>query len=146
MGEPENPHFYDFGFFARVLGSQHQLFLSLVSPGHLKKVKKKTWGMKNVVWVNVNAEDPTNEEIWGGGMQARISKSKNHRQLILGNFWKKGVRDYFSPSSDVISFWIPFLSMNFNERQNFTPLDLNCPGSFRNRSYSAVYMLSLIHI
>ena len=103
---------------------------------------RKYWGMKNVVWVNVNAEDPTNEEIWGGGMQARISKSKNHRQLILGNFWKKGVRDYFSPSSDVISFWIPFLSMNFNERQNFTPLDLNRPGSFHNRSYSAVYMNS----
>ena len=25
---------------------------------------RKYWGMKNVVWVDVNAEDPTNEEIW----------------------------------------------------------------------------------
>ena len=53
---------------------------------------RKYWGMKNVVWVNVNAEDPTNEEIWGGGMQARISKSKNHRQLIR-IFEESGVRD-----------------------------------------------------
>jgi len=103
---------------------------------------RKYWGMKNVVWMSVNAEDPTNEEIWKSGMQARMRKSKNHRQLILGNFWREGVRDYFSPSSDVVSFWIPFLSMNFNERQNHTPLDLNRRGAFRKRSYSAVYMNS----
>ena len=42
MGEPQTPHFYDFGTFERVLSSQNQLCLSLETPGHLNKIKKKT--------------------------------------------------------------------------------------------------------
>ena len=40
MGEPENPHFYDFGIFERVTKPQNQHYLSLETPGHLKKIKE----------------------------------------------------------------------------------------------------------
>ena len=39
MVETETPHFYDFGTFERVPGTQHQLFLSLETPGYLKQIK-----------------------------------------------------------------------------------------------------------
>ena len=105
---------------------------------------KEYWTIKNIVWVNVNGEDPTNEQIWSGSMHARIRKSKNHRLLILGNYWKKGIKEHISPRTGVISLWIPFLSMNFNERHDHTPLDLNRPTSsyHHERSYSAAYMNS----
>ena len=34
---PSFPHFYDFGIFGRALEPQNQLFLSLETPGHLKR-------------------------------------------------------------------------------------------------------------
>ena len=40
MGEPQTPHFYDFGILGRVPEPQNQLFLSLETPGHLKQIKK----------------------------------------------------------------------------------------------------------
>ena len=40
MGEPHNPHFYDFWIFERVYRSQNQLCLSLEAPGYLNKIKK----------------------------------------------------------------------------------------------------------
>ena len=40
MGEPQNPHFYDFRTFERVLSSPNHLFLSWETPGHLKQIKK----------------------------------------------------------------------------------------------------------
>ena len=40
MGEPETPHFYDFGISGRVPGSQNQLFLFLETPGYLTKSRK----------------------------------------------------------------------------------------------------------
>ena len=40
MGEPKSPYFYDFGIFGRVPKRQHQLFLFLETPGHLKQIKK----------------------------------------------------------------------------------------------------------
>ena len=40
MGEPRNPHFYDFGTFERVPEPHNQLFLSLETPGYLNKIKK----------------------------------------------------------------------------------------------------------
>ena len=40
MGETENPHFYDFGMFERVLSSQNHLCLSLETPGYFKQIKK----------------------------------------------------------------------------------------------------------
>ena len=40
MGEPPNPHFYDFGVFERFPEPQNQLFLSLETPEHLEKQKK----------------------------------------------------------------------------------------------------------
>ena len=41
MGEPQSPHFYDFGAFERVPKPQNQLFLFLETPGYLNKIKKK---------------------------------------------------------------------------------------------------------
>ena len=41
MGEPTNPHFYDFGIFGRVLEPQNQYYLSLETPGHLNKKQEK---------------------------------------------------------------------------------------------------------
>ena len=40
MGEPQTPHFYDFGTFEHVLSSQNQLFSSLETPGSLTKIRK----------------------------------------------------------------------------------------------------------
>ena len=40
MGETQNLHFYDFGIFESVTKPQKQLFLSLGTPGQLKKIKK----------------------------------------------------------------------------------------------------------
>ena len=117
---------------------------------------KEYWMMKNVVWLSVNAEDPSNEQIWKGRkktqnpqkktMQTRIKTSRNHRQMILGNFWKRGMKDHIKPKSGVISLWIPFLSLNFSEREQHTPLDLNKPSTLyhhHQRSYTAAYMNSL---
>ena len=40
MGEPQTPHFDDFGIFGRVTKPQNQLSLSLETPGDLKRIKK----------------------------------------------------------------------------------------------------------
>ena len=40
MGETKNVHFYDFGTFRRVLGSQNQMCSSLETPGHFKRINK----------------------------------------------------------------------------------------------------------
>ena len=40
MGEPKNPQFHDFGILGRVQTPPNQLFLSLETPGHLKKSKR----------------------------------------------------------------------------------------------------------
>ena len=40
MGETKTPHFYDFGIFKPATKPQNQQFLSLETPGHLKKNKK----------------------------------------------------------------------------------------------------------
>ena len=40
MGQAQTPHFYDFGIFEPVTEPQNQLFLSLETPGYLKKIKQ----------------------------------------------------------------------------------------------------------
>ena len=42
MGEPETPDFYDFGISDPATKPQHQHYLSLETPGHLKQIKN-TW-------------------------------------------------------------------------------------------------------
>ena len=37
MGEPKNPHFYDFGISEPVTEPKNQLFLSLETPGYVTK-------------------------------------------------------------------------------------------------------------
>ena len=48
MGEPKNPHFYNFGIFERVPGPQNQLFLSLETPWYLNTIKKQS----EIIWTN----------------------------------------------------------------------------------------------
>ena len=45
MGEPQIPHFYDFGIFGCVPEPQNQIFLYLETPGHLTK--------QQVIFVNL---------------------------------------------------------------------------------------------
>ena len=56
MGEPTNPNFYDFGIFGRVqTPSQNQLFLSLETPGYLKKSRKSLEYFPNIVFINLKS-------------------------------------------------------------------------------------------
>ena len=53
MGEPETPHFYDFGVFERVPEPQNHVFLSLETPGYLTKIKKHPWNIvKHIFFIN----------------------------------------------------------------------------------------------
>ena len=52
MGEAQTPHFYDFGIFEPVAKPQNQHYLSLETPGHLKKIKIKPWNIfKHVLFL-----------------------------------------------------------------------------------------------
>ena len=46
MGEPKNPHFYDFGIFEPVAEPQHQVFLFADTPEHIKIIKKHPQTLK----------------------------------------------------------------------------------------------------
>ena len=57
MGEPQNPHFCDFGIFGRVQTPQYQHYLSSEAPGHLKKIKKQSWNIfENRIFVNTGVK------------------------------------------------------------------------------------------
>ena len=43
MGEPQTPHFYDFGTFERASSSQNRLFSSLETSGHQKQDQEIPW-------------------------------------------------------------------------------------------------------
>ena len=45
MGEPRNSDFYDFWISGRVPEPQNQLFLSLETPGYLKKTQENLWDL-----------------------------------------------------------------------------------------------------
>ena len=53
MGEPKTPHFYDFGISGRVPEPQNQLFLSLETPGHLKKSRKSLEHFQTYYFINL---------------------------------------------------------------------------------------------
>ena len=65
MGEPETPHFYDFGICGRVQTPQHQLFLSLQTPGHLNKTRTHPQLWKYIILVNIKTMDIRNFDIVG---------------------------------------------------------------------------------
>ena len=46
MGEPQTPHFYDFGIPGRVPEPQNQYYLSLETLGYLKKSNRT----QNIFW------------------------------------------------------------------------------------------------
>ena len=48
MGEPKNPHVYDFGILGRVPEPQNQYYLSLETPRYLQHSKKKRIIFKNI--------------------------------------------------------------------------------------------------
>ncbi len=60
MGEPNNPHFYDFWIFGHVPKPQNQLFLSLETPGYLNKTKKNHWNIFQTYYLykSQNFENP----------------------------------------------------------------------------------------
>ena len=62
MGEPQTYHFYDVGTFEGVLSSQHQLFLSLKTPGYLKQIKKNPgpFSKNTMSYKSQNVETPIN--------------------------------------------------------------------------------------
>ena len=51
MGEPENPHFYDFGISEPATKPQHQLFLSLETPRYPKN-QEKSWNLSKTYYYN----------------------------------------------------------------------------------------------
>ena len=54
MEEPQTHHFYDFGIFERVPEPQHQLFLSLETPGQLRQIKKTPLEhLKHIMFINL---------------------------------------------------------------------------------------------
>lgn len=44
---------------------------------------KKYWMVKNVVWLSVNAEDPSNEQIWKGRKKTQNPKKKKQCKPVL---------------------------------------------------------------
>ena len=75
MGESKTVHFHHFWIFEPVISSQHQLFLHLATPGHLKPKKtsvffvfinlgivklQKMWHFSKR-WAPKNDEDPSKE-------------------------------------------------------------------------------------
>ena len=58
MGETRTPHLYGFGFFESVTKPQNQQFLSLVTPGHLNKIKNSPQTFKTHILKSRNFESP----------------------------------------------------------------------------------------
>ena len=54
MGESKNDHFYDFGIFERVPGSQNQLFSYLETPRYLNKSRRSLEHFENIIVINPN--------------------------------------------------------------------------------------------
>ena len=74
MGEPKNPHFYDFGIFERVPGSQNQLSLSLEPRRNFKQIKKAPGAVsKDITFINIK----------NVGHQVFVDLGKDRRRQIL---------------------------------------------------------------
>ena len=86
------PHFYDFGTFERVHGSQNHLFPSLETPGYLKN-QEKSWDIFKKQYVY---------EIW--------------KSICLTNFEKTGAENDEDPSkkSWKSSIWDQYVSKTWN--------------------------------
>ena len=64
MGEPENPHFHDFGILGRVPEPQNQLYLTLETPRYLTKIKKHSWHiLENIYFRNLTILKSENEKV-----------------------------------------------------------------------------------
>ena len=68
MGEAQTPHFYDFWIFEPVT------FLSLATPGHLNKIKKKPWNCFYMYYF-INVE-------FGETQHVDIFRKDGHRKLM----------------------------------------------------------------
>ena len=54
IGEPKNVYFHEFRIFGRVHPPRNQLFLSLETPRHLNKIKKKPYAFsKHIVFIKL---------------------------------------------------------------------------------------------
>ena len=56
MGEPKNPHFYDFGIFGRFQTPQNQLRIFIFGDTRIPKKTRNNLEcfLKNIVFVNLN--------------------------------------------------------------------------------------------
>ena len=116
MGEPSNPHFYDFWIFGRIPEPQNQYYLSLETPRYLKKSQEMSsscWKYHVCKYRNngypkfwkcwksrapENPDDPSNN-IWKSQIWDQyVSKSAkwqfdNMKSLNLWNFITKTQRN-----------------------------------------------------
>ena len=74
IGEPQTPHFYDFGILERVPGAQNQLFLSFETPGYLNKFKKNPWNILRDTFLSIPL-------FWKPNMLT-IFREGGHRQMM----------------------------------------------------------------
>ena len=74
MGEAQTPHFYDFQTFEPVTRPQNQVFLSLETPGSLKRITKSPWNIsKNIICINVKVLETRNVD---------IVRKDGHRKMV----------------------------------------------------------------
>ena len=74
MGEPKNPHLFDFGISQPVTKPQNQLFLSLETPGYLKRIKKIPWNIfETITFVNIGILENQHFDIF---------RKNGHRQMM----------------------------------------------------------------
>lgn len=103
------------------------LFKDLDS-GTVQKINKCAVGMKgdtrisadSHVWIIVNGEDSTGEEM----AQMAMDADPNARILLLGNMWSDKNESRIVRQGRVTNMWLPFASTHFAERRFHTPMDL----------------------
>lgn len=71
MGEPENPHFYDFGIWGRVQTPKKH-FLSVETPGHLKTSRKFTGAFLQIL-IFINFKN--------GNLNYRVCSKRRRRKI-----------------------------------------------------------------
>lgn len=96
--------------------------------GTVEKINRCAVGMKgdtrissdSHVWVIVNGEDSTGEEM----AQMAMNADPNARILLLGNRWSDNNASRIVRQGRVTNMWLPFASTHFAERRFHTPMDL----------------------
>ena len=88
MGEPKNPHFYDFGIFEPSPSPKtNYVFLSLETPGYLKQSRKYGTMFEQIIVINLETleieKSEMLEQIWKRPAPKNDEKSLNKILNIL---------------------------------------------------------------